>query len=286
MLETVRRAGAQDSRRPPPITPMSLAARRLGGHDAPCRALALRRHRHEPRAHLRDGRRRRARRRRARVVPREGARARRGVRATVPGREAGRRDERAILEDPSIQLVLSSIMPNERAPLGIRVMQHGKDYMVDKPGITTLAQLAEVRRVQAATKRIYSIVYSERFENGATITRRRAGQDGAIGKVIQTIGLGPHRIHPPDRPGVVLGSRALRRDHLRHRLAPVRPVSVLHRLDARRDRRVAGAERASSGASGVSGFRRRDGSRQRRHGLHARRLVHARPASPPGATRA
>ena len=109
-------------------------------------------------------------------------------------------DERAILEDSSIQLVLSSITPNERAPLGIRVMQHGKDYVVDKPGMTSLAQLAEVRRVQSATKRIYSIVYSERVENGATIRAGELAQAGAIGTVIQTAGFGPHRIHPPDRP--------------------------------------------------------------------------------------
>jgi predicted dehydrogenase len=109
-------------------------------------------------------------------------------------------DERAILEDRSIQLVLSSITPNERAPLGIRVMQHGKDYVVDKPGVTSLAQLAEVRQVQSATKRIYSIVYSERFENGATIRAGELVQAGAIGTVIQTAGFGPHRIHPPARP--------------------------------------------------------------------------------------
>ena len=109
-------------------------------------------------------------------------------------------DERAILEDPSIQLVLSSITPNERGPLGVRVMQHGKDYVVDKPGVTSLAQLAEVRRVQWATKRIYSIVYSERFENGATIRAGEMVEAGAIGKVIQTAGFGPHRIHPPARP--------------------------------------------------------------------------------------
>jgi predicted dehydrogenase len=109
-------------------------------------------------------------------------------------------DERAILEDASIQLVLSSITPNERGPLGVRVMQHGKDCMVDKPGVTSLTQLAEVRRVQSATKRIYSIVYSERFENGATIRAGELVQAGAIGKVIQTVGFGPHRIHPPDRP--------------------------------------------------------------------------------------
>jgi len=109
-------------------------------------------------------------------------------------------DERAIVEDRSIQLVLSSITPNERGPLGIRVMEHGKDYVVDKPGVTTLAQLSDVRRVQAATRRIYSIVYSERFENGATIHAGELVQAGAIGTVIQTAGFGPHRVHPPDRP--------------------------------------------------------------------------------------
>ena len=108
--------------------------------------------------------------------------------------------EREILEDSTVQLVLSSIVPNERAPLGIRVMQHGKDYMSDKPGITTLAQLAEVRKVQAATRRIYSIMYSERFENRATVKATELVKAGAIGKVVQTIGLGPHRINAPTRP--------------------------------------------------------------------------------------
>ena len=108
-------------------------------------------------------------------------------------------DERAVLEDRSLQLVLSSITPSERASLGIRVMQHGKDYLVDKPGVTTLDQLAEVRRVQTATKRIYSIMYSERLENGATIRAGDLVRDGAIGAVVQTIGLGPHRGHNDTR---------------------------------------------------------------------------------------
>ncbi len=76
--------------------------------------------------------------------------------------------------------------------------------MVDKPGITTLEQLAEVRRVQAETKRIYSILYSERHENRATVRAGELVKAGAIGKVVQTIGLGPHRMNPKTRPGVVL----------------------------------------------------------------------------------
>ena len=105
-----------------------------------------------------------------------------------------------ILDDPTIQLVISAGIPCDRAPLGVRVMQHGKDFMSDKPGFTSLDQLAEVRRVQAETKRIYSICFSERLEVGAAVKAGELIQAGAIGKVVQTVGLGPHRIHPPARP--------------------------------------------------------------------------------------
>lgn len=110
------------------------------------------------------------------------------------------RSEREILEDASIHLVLSASIPDERGPLGIRVMRHGKDYMVDKPGVTTLEQLAEVRRVQADTQRIYSIMYSERLENRATVRAGELVRAGAIGRVVQTIGLGPHRMNAASRP--------------------------------------------------------------------------------------
>ena len=110
------------------------------------------------------------------------------------------RSEQEILEDPQIKLVVSASIPNERAPLGIQVMKHGKDFMVDKPGMTTLEQLAEARKVQAETKRIYSILYSERLENRATVRAGDLVKAGAIGRVIQTIGMGPHRMTPKTRP--------------------------------------------------------------------------------------
>jgi predicted dehydrogenase len=105
-----------------------------------------------------------------------------------------------ILEDESIHLIVSAAVPVERAPLGIEVMRHGKDFMVDKPGITRLDQLAEVRRVQAETGRIYSICYSERFENRATVKALEIVRSGAIGEVVQTLGLGPHRPRFHTRP--------------------------------------------------------------------------------------
>jgi len=110
------------------------------------------------------------------------------------------KDEREILEDGAVKLVVSAAVASERAPLGIRVMRHGKDFMADKPGITTLEQLAEVRKVQAETKRIYSICYSERLENRATVKAGELVKAGAIGDVVQTIGLGPHRLNANTRP--------------------------------------------------------------------------------------
>lgn len=105
-----------------------------------------------------------------------------------------------ILEDESIQMIASAAIPCERAQLGIAVMQHGKDFMSDKPGFTSLDQLAEARRVQAETGRIYSIFYGERLENPATVKAGEMVQAGAIGQVVQTIGFGPHRLNLPSRP--------------------------------------------------------------------------------------
>ena len=103
------------------------------------------------------------------------------------------KSEQEILDDKGIALVASAAIASERAPLGVRVMKAGKDFLSDKPAMTTLAQLAEARKVQAETKRIFSVMYSERHENRATVKAGDLVQAGAIGTVIQTVGLGPHR---------------------------------------------------------------------------------------------
>jgi predicted dehydrogenase len=110
------------------------------------------------------------------------------------------RSEDEVLDDPTIQLLVTAAVPAERAPLGIRAMQRGKDVMSDKPGMTSLAQLDELRRVTKETGRIYSICFSERFETRSTVKAWDLVQAGAIGKVVHTTGLGPHRINRATRP--------------------------------------------------------------------------------------
>ena len=109
-------------------------------------------------------------------------------------------DKREILDDASIALVVSATIPDVRAATAIEVRQHGKDVMVDKPGVITLDELAAVRRVQAETGRIFSVCFSERFENRATEKASQLVAAGAIGRVIQTVGLGPHALRNNPRP--------------------------------------------------------------------------------------
>jgi predicted dehydrogenase len=99
-----------------------------------------------------------------------------------------------ILDDETIEIVTSASIPSDRAPLGIQVMQHGKDYLVDKPGFASLEQLADARKVQEQTGRFCSVYFSERFGNLATVKAGELAHAGAIGRVIQTIGFGPHRM--------------------------------------------------------------------------------------------
>jgi predicted dehydrogenase len=105
-----------------------------------------------------------------------------------------------LLDDPDIDVIVSASVPRDRAPLAIEAMRRGKDVMVDKPGIVSAAQLEAVERAVAETGRIFSICFSERFLTPSTAVALKLVADGAIGRVVQTIGLGPHRLNRALRP--------------------------------------------------------------------------------------
>lgn len=112
-----------------------------------------------------------------------------------------------ILEDSRLHLVVSASVPDQRAPLGVRVMQHGKDFCCAKPGFTSFEQLETVRRVQAQTGRIYTVYFSERFASEATVKALELVRAGAIGRVVQTTGFGPHRLGHVPRPAWTFDTR-------------------------------------------------------------------------------
>lgn len=117
-----------------------------------------------------------------------------------PGARAARsRDE--VLQDGEVQLVASAAVPSLRCPLGCEVMSHGKDYFTDKAPMTTLQQVDDARERAAATGRKYAVYYSERLHTECSIYAGNLIEEDAIGRVLQVIGMGPHRLNAPSRPG-------------------------------------------------------------------------------------
>jgi predicted dehydrogenase len=110
------------------------------------------------------------------------------------------RSEVEVLDDPTVRLIASAAVPSRRGPLGLRAMDGGKDYFADKPPLTSLEQLDAARRKVAETGRIYAAYYSERLHVEAAVKAGDLIQQGAIGRVVQVIGLGPHRLNAPTRP--------------------------------------------------------------------------------------
>ena len=105
-----------------------------------------------------------------------------------------------VLEDPKVHLVAAAAVPSERGPLGTKVMRAGKHYFTDKPPFTELGQLAEARSVAAETGKKYMVYYSERLHVECAVFAGELVQQGAIGRVVNVLGLGPHRLSAKSRP--------------------------------------------------------------------------------------
>ncbi|TVQ24588.1 MAG: gfo/Idh/MocA family oxidoreductase [Spirochaetaceae bacterium] len=105
-----------------------------------------------------------------------------------------------ILEDQSVQMVASAAIPSKRGPLGLQVLDAGKHYFSDKAPFTTTEQLASARAKVKETGLHWAVCYSERVQNEAAVHAGRLIASGAIGRVLQVLGTGPHRLSAPNRP--------------------------------------------------------------------------------------
>ena len=169
--------------------------------------------------------------------------------------------EDEIMNDRTIQLVLAAPIPDLRAPLGVRVMRAGKDYLADKPGITTLEQLADGAQGRQETGRKFAIMYSERLEVRSAVYAGELIKQGAIGRVIQTVNLAPHRVNAPTRPawffdkarygGILTDIGSHQADQF----------LLLHEQHEGESRRLADRQPRLPAVSEVRGLRRHDGRR-------------------------
>jgi predicted dehydrogenase len=108
--------------------------------------------------------------------------------------------EDEILQDKDVRLVAAAAVPCRRGPLGCHVMSHGKDYFTDKTPFTTKAQLHDAKATVKETGRKYMVYYSERLHVESAVYAGQLIDQGTIGRVIQVIGLGPHRLNIASRP--------------------------------------------------------------------------------------
>jgi predicted dehydrogenase len=119
--------------------------------------------------------------------------------AKFPGVQVARSFDE-ILAQPDVKLVAAAAIPSERGAIGCRVMEAGKDYFTDKTPFTTLDQLHRAQAVVSQTRRKYMVYYSERLHVESAMYATDLVRDGAIGRVVQVLGLGPHRLSKSSRP--------------------------------------------------------------------------------------
>jgi predicted dehydrogenase len=104
------------------------------------------------------------------------------------------------LESPDAQLVACASVPGDRAHVAAQVLSAGKDFFVDKPPLTTLAQLGSIHGAVGSSSRKFFVYFSERLHSESAGAAGLLIEHGAIGRVIQVLGLGPHRLNASVRP--------------------------------------------------------------------------------------
>lgn len=120
-----------------------------------------------------------------------------GFRKRFPGVPA--LDRQVLLQDPWIDFVVIAAIPRDRAALAALAMQGGKDVLVDKPGVTTPADLALIRRTVAETGRIWSVALGRLLSPSVQAALRVVGS-GEIGQPVHLTHLAPHRLNRALRP--------------------------------------------------------------------------------------
>jgi len=120
-----------------------------------------------------------------------------GFRKRFPHVPEASRDR--LLDDPSIDFIVLSAVPRDRAALAVEAMRRGKDVVSDKPGVTTLEQLDAVRRAVQDTGRLWSGCVG-RVASPAIQEALRVVRSGELGRLVQVTSLAPHRLNRALRP--------------------------------------------------------------------------------------
>lgn len=109
-------------------------------------------------------------------------------------------DKGTILADKEVKLIASAAVASERCALGIEAMRAGKDYFADKAPLTTLKQLELAKKAVLETGKKYMCYFAERLHVEAAVYAGQLIEQGAVGRVLQVTGFGPHHLNESSRP--------------------------------------------------------------------------------------
>ena len=93
-----------------------------------------------------------------------------------------------------VKMIATAAIPCDRGDIGIDALKHGKDFFSDKPSVTSFEQLHELRSLTKLTGHRFFTYFSERLHVEASVYAEQLIKEGKIGKVVQVMGWGPHRL--------------------------------------------------------------------------------------------
>lgn len=111
-----------------------------------------------------------------------------------------RRSREDLLSDPAIDLVLCADVNGLRSAVLVAALKAGKHVFVDKPPVTTLEQLDAVRLATEDSGKLFFVYFGERLDNPLAVKARQLVREGRIGRTVNFIGLGPHKLSIEHRP--------------------------------------------------------------------------------------
>ena len=111
-----------------------------------------------------------------------------------------RRSRDDLLGDPAIDLILCADVNGLRGSLLVAALEARKHVFVDKPPVTTLDDLDAVKRAVEAGGKLFFVYFGERLGNPLSLKARELVRAGRIGRTVNFIGLGPHKLSIEHRP--------------------------------------------------------------------------------------
>lgn len=108
--------------------------------------------------------------------------------------------EDELMQDPDIDLVISAAVNSERGGIAVRALDAGKSFFVDKPPVTSFADIDAIEEALERGNGLYSVYWGERAHTPNMLKMKQMIEQGRIGRPVQFMGMGPHSLRKETRP--------------------------------------------------------------------------------------